>query len=285
MACGSVPPSLHEAMRVPYMRGDFSFPLQYGYSLVGEVHSEGHPLHGQLVHVMHPHAEMAIVRESDVFPVPEGIPAARATLAANVETALTALWDANVNMGDRVLVTGFGMIGSLVARLLSMIRAVEVDVQEIHPDRCSAAQEMGFQVISCEAKEGHYDIAFHTSGTSAGLQASLDAVGKEGTVVELSWYGTKAVKVLLGSAFHVQRKRLISSQVSNIPANKSARWDYRRRKEVVFDLLKDPAFDRHITENINFADCPAFFESLRKQLPAGIGYAIQYDYSLNHQPE
>ena len=32
---GKVPPNLHQAMRVPYMEGDFSFPVKYGYSLVG----------------------------------------------------------------------------------------------------------------------------------------------------------------------------------------------------------------------------------------------------------
>ena len=32
---GKVPLELHQSMRVPYMGGDFSFPVKYGYSADG----------------------------------------------------------------------------------------------------------------------------------------------------------------------------------------------------------------------------------------------------------
>ena len=33
VATGKVPKALHQVMGVPYMDGDFSFPIKYGYSL------------------------------------------------------------------------------------------------------------------------------------------------------------------------------------------------------------------------------------------------------------
>ncbi len=47
--------------------------------------------------------------------VPEAVPARRATLAANMETALNALWDAGAGPGDRIVVVGAGVVGLLVA--------------------------------------------------------------------------------------------------------------------------------------------------------------------------
>lgn len=273
VANGFIPPSLHESMKVPYMEGGFKFPVKYGYSLVGEVISRGHKLTGHLVHALHPHQDICVINEEDLFLIPEGIPPQRATLASNLETALNAIWDAQVSIGDRVLVVGFGMIGSLVARLLSLIPAVEVQILEINKNRLETAKQMGFSIFQGVPD---FDITFHTSSSSEGLQSCIDSIGVEGKVVELSWYGSKAVNVLLGTSFHIDRKQIISSQVSKLPAAKSARWDFHRRKSVVFELLKNPLFDQHITHVIDFEETPAFFEKLRNHTLEGIGYVVSY---------
>ena len=60
------------------------------------------------------------------------------------------------------------------------------------------------------------DLVIHTSGTSAGLQLSLDLLGPEGTVVDLSWYGDTEVRLSLGGAFHSSRLSIRSSQVGAV---------------------------------------------------------------------
>jgi len=231
VANGLVPEDLHEKMEVPYMGGTFSFPIKYGYSLVGEVISEG-AYHGQLVHLLHPHQDRVVADMQSIDCFPKNIPVKRATLASNMETALNAIWDSGVSVGDKVLVVGFGMIGGLVSKLLSLIAAVEVVVIEPNDYRATQAANMGFSVNPSEAK--HFDISFHTSGTSAGLQTCIDSIGMDGNVVELSWYGTKPAHVKLGGAFHYQRKQLISSQVAHIPFSKQARWNFRGRQQIVW---------------------------------------------------
>jgi 2-desacetyl-2-hydroxyethyl bacteriochlorophyllide A dehydrogenase len=212
VAKGLVPPDLQAAMAVPYMEGQLQLPVKYGYSLVGEVVTPGKALTGKLVHAMHPHQDYASVAISDLFEIPEGIPADRATLASNLETAVTAVWDSGVSIGDRVLVVGYGLIGALVATLLQQMPGVSVSVAELQEARLAMAMDAG-----CSPADTHsaYDLAFHTSGSSKGLQLAVDRVGQEGKVIELSWYGTKAIEVTLGGSFHTQRKQIIASQVSS----------------------------------------------------------------------
>ncbi len=276
VARGEVPESIYEDMKVPYMGGTFQFPVKYGYSIVGKVINENHPLKGKMVHALHPHQDYCVIHESDLFEIPSNIPAKRATLASNLETALTALWDAQVNIGDRVLIVGFGMIGSLVARLLSFMPAVEFHVVEVDEVRCQLAREMGFHVSFNNTHSTDFDIAFHTSATSEGLQTSIDSVGQEGKIIELSWYGANPVKIHFGGSFHSQRKQIISSQVGHLPQNHIARWDFKRRKKVVFELLENALFDQHITHFIKFVETPAFFNDLRAGKAKGLAYGIEY---------
>ena len=274
VATGNVPTSLHESMKVPYLEGSFSFPIKYGYSLVGRVTQGPLDWPGKLVHLLHPHQTACSVRSSDLFIVPKEVPPLRATLASNLETALTALWDAQVMVGDKVLVVGFGMIGALVARLLQGIPAVSLYVYDTDPRRVMMAEQAGFTLAASALDD--FDIAFHSSSSEAGLQTSIDAVGTEGKVIELSWYGTQPVQVHLGGSFHQQRKQLISSQVSSLPVHRRARWNFRRRKEVVFELLKNDAFDQHITEVVSFEQLPTLFDRIRQGDRSELGWGVRY---------
>ncbi len=273
---GQVPPALYQEMRCPYMSGDFPFPVKYGYALVGEMVAGPRDMHGQLVHVLHPHQDRCRVRLQDTFPVPAAVPPPRATLASNLETAVNALWDARVGIGERALVVGFGIIGSLVARLLTRVAGVQVQVVDAQDAKIDLARQMGFAACDPTQVADDFDLAFHASASAAGLQLALDAVGFEGRVIELSWYGRRDVTVHLGGSFHSQRKAIIASQVSHIATPQRPRWDYRRRKALVFSLLHDPVFDQHITHVVPFAELPQVYDRLQQAPTAGLAYVVDY---------
>ncbi|WKN31915.1 zinc-binding alcohol dehydrogenase [Porifericola rhodea] len=273
VASGKVPASLQQQMAVPYMEGNFELPIKYGYSLVGEVIEGPDEWVGEMVHLLHPHQNVCLVHASDLTLIPSDIPPLRAVLASNLETALNAVWDSGVSIGDEVLLIGFGIIGSLTARLLQAIAGVKVSVFDTDEVRCGVAEAMGFSLVD-RFKE--YDIAFHCSGSSAGLQHCIEHTGMEGKVVELSWYGEQAVNISLGGSFHYQRKQILSSQVSQIPANKSARWNYQRRKSTIMELLKDAAFDQHIGQTIDFKEVPSLFDKIRNGNLSQLSWAIDY---------
>ncbi|RJP75310.1 MAG: dehydrogenase [Candidatus Zixiibacteriota bacterium] len=273
---GRVPESQWGEMRCPYMGGSFSFPVKYGYSLVGRVIQGPADLLDRTVHVMHPHQTHCLVRTEDLHRIPETVPPHRAVLASNLETAVNAVWDARVNLGERILVVGFGSVGSLVARVLSLTAGLQVVVADRDPAKVALARSMWFQACLPREAPDNFDAAFHASGSPEGLQLALDRVGLEGRVVELSWYGTHPVTLDLGGAFHSRRKSLISSQVARIPAHLGARWDHHRRRDLVWALLERPEFESHLTQALSFEALPEFFERHGHGSMPGLSLLVEY---------
>src|ERR1041384_4263700 len=98
---GRVPPSEYERMRAPFQAGDFPGPLKYDYASVGRVEQGPSALVGRDVFVLHPHQTRYVVPAAAAYILPDGVPAARAVLAANLETAINGVWDLQPQLGDR----------------------------------------------------------------------------------------------------------------------------------------------------------------------------------------
>lgn len=256
VAMGAVPASERDRMRCPLQEGDFPFPVKYGYSAVGVVEDGPPELVGRTVFALHPHQDVFLAPAAMLVPVPEAIPARRATLAANMETALNAHWDAGTGPGDRVVVIGAGVVGLMVAHLAARLPGSEVTVVDIAAARAPLAEALGARFAPPDACPADADVVFHTSASTAGLATALGAAGFEATVVELSWYGDTAVDVLLGAAFHSRRLKLVSSQVGHVAPSRRPRWNHRRRLEMALSLLADPALDALVAEAVPFAEAP-----------------------------
>jgi 2-desacetyl-2-hydroxyethyl bacteriochlorophyllide A dehydrogenase len=279
---GQVPEEVYQEMKCPYMGGQFPFPVKYGYSLVGRITDGPKALLGKIAHLLHPHQDKCMVRIDDIFLVPPAVPAQRATLASNLETAVNAIWDAQFSVGDHALVVGFGAIGALVARLLSFFPGCRVKVMDTNPDKRRMAEKMGFKVLYPGKETEKFDLAFHASGNPSGLQSAVNLVGFEGKVVEMSWYGKHKVSLSLGGNFHSQRKSIISSQVSYLSPGQRSRWNHRRRKSLVFDLLQRLEFDEHLTYSVAFSKLPEIYSKLKILSRENLGYLVSYQERNNH---
>ncbi len=67
---GEVPEELRSSMRAPFQRGDFPWPVAYGYLSVGVVEQGPGPLRGRTVFCLHPHQSAYVVPAGAVTPVP-----------------------------------------------------------------------------------------------------------------------------------------------------------------------------------------------------------------------
>jgi NADPH:quinone reductase-like Zn-dependent oxidoreductase len=253
---GRVPASEHERMRAPFMAGAFPFPVKYGYAMVGVV-EEGPPdLLGRAVFALHPHQSVFTLPAAAVVPLPEGMPARRAVLAANMETALNAVWDGQPAPGDRIAVVGGGVVGALVAWLCGGIPGTEVTLIDIESSRARLAAALGVAFATPDLVPRECDLVMHASGTGRGLTTALGLAGLEASVVELSWFGAGEVALPLGEAFHSRRLKIISSQVGQVAPSHRPRWSLRRRLETALRLLADPRLDALLAPAVAFRDVP-----------------------------
>ncbi|MGH6770960.1 MAG: zinc-dependent alcohol dehydrogenase [Xanthobacteraceae bacterium] len=257
---GRVPKSEFERMRAPAMGGAFPFPVKYGYATVGAV-AEG-AAGGRTVFALHPHQSEFVLPETALVLVPNQVPPARAVLAANMETALNAVWDGAPGPADRIAIVGGGVVGLLIARLCAKLPGVDVTVVDVTQARAVPAKALGAGFASPEAAPTDCDLVFHASASEAGLATALGLAGTEATVVELSWYGSGDVAVPLGGSFHSRRLRLVSSQVGMVAPSRRPRWTLARRLTAALALLDDPALDVLLGSPVDFADLPARLPAL-----------------------
>ena len=253
---GEVPASEAERMRAPFQVGSFPGPVKYGYVNVGMVEAGPAAFLGRTVFCLYPHQTVYQVPAEAVLLLPPDVPAGRAVLAALLETAVNALWDAPPRLGDRITVVGGGTLGLLVAWLAARVPGCQVQLVDTQTARAAPAQALGAQFVLPEAAQADADLVFHTSGQAAGLATALRLAGFEATVLELSWYGSRVVPVPLGEAFHARRLVLQSSQVGTVAPAQRVRWSHRRRLELALGLLSDPALDVLVTHHAPYSDLP-----------------------------
>lgn len=259
---GEVPASEHERMRAPFQAGDFPAPVKYGYASVGVVEAGPAQWLGRTVFCLHPHQSRYVVPVQALHAVPDAVPPARAVLAANMETAVNALWDAAPRIGDRIAVVGGGVVGLLVAWLAARLPGCVVQVVDVQEARRAVAHALGVgfalpdEALGTVGDAGGADLVLHASGSATGLATALRLAAFEATVVELSWYGSRSVPLPLGEAFHSRRLTLKGSQVGHVAAAQRSRWSTRRRMALALALLADPALDALVTDTAPFAELP-----------------------------
>ena len=273
---GRVPASEHERMCAPFQEGAFPFPVKYGYCAVGRVEAGPPDMLGKTVFCLHPHQDRFVVPADRLTVIPASVPPRRAVLAANMETALNAHWDAGSGPADRIVVVGGGVLGLLIAWLAARLPGAQVTLVDIDEGRAALAHELGYAFALPADAPRDADLVFHASACGEGLTTAIEVAGFEARIVELSWYGEGHVQAPLGGAFHARRLQLISSQVGQIAPSRRPRWDYARRSQAAMALLADDRLDALITDEIPFAEAPARLPALFAPGAAGLTAVICY---------
>jgi len=245
-----------------------TFPRRYGYAWVGEIvesRSAAHAL-GARVFGLLPHADQHCVDATQLRLLPKEVPAERAVLAANLETAVNVVWDAGVALGDDVLVVGGGVVGLLVGHAAKLSGAARVRLVEPSAVRRRSALGLGFDAAwsPAELPAVSADVVIEASGNPACLNLAIAATRVEGVIVVASFYGERAANVALGAEFHRRRLTLRASQVSRLPPGRAAGWSFSRRFELVTDLLKNPALDALLERAVPFDEAASVYARLAR---------------------
>jgi len=263
-------------MRGPNQEGDFPFPVKYGYCATGMVEEGPDALIGRRVFCLHPHQDVFNLAADQLTPIPDEVPSHRATLAANMETALNASWDGDPHAGDCIVIIGAGVVGLLLTSLLARL-PIPTTTVDTDASRKPLVEALGGSYAATPPDGAQ--VIFHTSASAAGLNAAINCAAFEGTIVEMSWYGDKPVTIDLGGAFHSRRLKLISSQVGHIAANQRLHWTFARRREAALGFLAAPELDLLVAEEIAFEDAPAAMPAILAAGAQGLAPVIRYPNS------
>ncbi|MDP8924870.1 MAG: zinc-binding dehydrogenase [Chloroflexota bacterium] len=287
---GEVPPE--SSLDLPTLAGSFGYPIKYGYASVGRVVEAGGEVGGvsagDPVFALHPHQTRFVVSASLAWRLPPTLGPERGIFAANVETALNALLDAPIRIGERVVVFGQGVVGLLVGLLARRNGAGRVVVVDRYRRRREVALALGADAalapsdslaaeLRAALEDAPADVAFEASGNPAALQAAIDSVADEGTVVACSWYGTKPVTLALGGHFHRGRVRLRSTQVGRLDPGLAPRWTLARRTSVVTRLLETLPLDSLITHRVPLSQAAWAYQLVDEQPEETVQVALAYD--------
>lgn len=224
------------------------YPARYGYAAVGEIVAAGEGVGpawlGRRVFAFAPHASAFVAALDDVLPVPAGLDAERATLYANMETAVTLALDGAPRVGERVAIVGQGTVGLLAAAVLARFPLQTLVVVDAVPARARLGLALGADAAVADAAAARValggdgaDLTFELTGHPAALDVAVAITGREGRVVVGSFYGERRAAVDLGAHFHRGRLTITSSQVSRLPPALTARWDRARRRDVAWREL------------------------------------------------
>lgn len=272
--------------------GSFGFPVKYAYQVIGEVVEAGagsgfRP--GELVFCRHPHQSLFTLSTSGflVSRVPVDLSPERAIFVNLLEVALNASLDVPVRFGDVVVVYGQGVVGSFCAQLAgrSAGKLVVVDpigtrrarALSLGADAAVAPDEAAQAVEDLSAGRGA-DVCIEASGAPAALQDAIRLTGQEGTIVAVSFFGSRLVPLLLSPEFHYRRQRIVSSQVSSLGSGLQPRWTAGRRNAVAFDLLRSDWLDAAVTHRFAFERAPEAYRLLDDGVEPAMGILLDYGH-------
>jgi len=159
-------------------------------------------------------AERAVAHTSMLFPIPDAVPDAAATLHEPVSIAVHGLLRAPAHDGDPVLVIGAAIIGlASIAAVKALFPASPVTVLARHPRQAAAARAVGADAVVVPSDDrSHFEELAAQCGARVsgrdeqsmlvgGFPYVIDAVGYPGTVTDaLRLVDNRGTVMMLGAA-------------------------------------------------------------------------------------
>lgn len=273
---------------------DWHWPARYGYAAVGRVAALGDGVTrigmDDMVFAYVPHGHYAVVDADAVVPLNAIDDPEIGVFFANLNTAYNGLLDANIALGADVVVSGLGVIGQLVTRLLARNGARQIiGIDGIEQRRQAALAGGATTVIDPvdgevaervrDLTEGRgADTVIEVSGAAPALNEAIRTAGFNGTVVAMSWYGGSFESLSLSGEFHHNRPRIISSQVGTVNPFLGPLWSVTRRGNIALEYLSalGPDLKGFVTHRVPLAEAERGYGLLDQGSPEVMQVLIDY---------
>ena len=236
--------------------GRVKYPATPGYEHVGEVIEIGKDVDkvalGDKVLTGFGHQEYAVVSQKDLFClIPNHLKPEEALFASITSTAVHAIHQSAILLGDIVAVVGMGVLGSMAAQVARAAGASKVIVVDIAPFKLDMAEKMGNGItvnpdkqdlhkVVAEVTDGTgVDIAIEAAGNAGAVATAFETVRKKGKLV-VAGFQTKPFS-LSGELFWDKEPEVIAVRASGPPdmGYEYTRWHGHANFKEAFRLIAD----------------------------------------------
>ncbi|MCI0688223.1 MAG: zinc-binding alcohol dehydrogenase [Sporichthyaceae bacterium] len=273
------------------------YPVAPGYDVIGRIIACGSQVHtvteGDLVRLDRPHADLHVVDAStaNAGRLPGGVHPDRALFWTLVRVALGGVHDAEVRLGEVVVVTGLGTVGLLVGQLAQLAGASQVIGADPYPLRVKMATDLGITGITCTSNDLAVqvraltggvgaDVAIETSGSYLGLHEAIRCCRIGGRVATVASYHGDQAGLRLGEEYHRNRITLVSSMTVNGCAQRGhPAWTLDRLDSVARELVNTGQIQVEplITHRIPFHDAAEAYRLILDTPQDTIRVVLTYD--------
>ncbi|WP_329201383.1 zinc-dependent alcohol dehydrogenase [Streptomyces sp. NBC_01435] len=203
---------------------------------------------------------------------------------------LNVVLDADIHVGETVVVFGLGVLGQIVAQL-ARLNGAEVIVVDPHDSRLEIAKSLGAAdtLAADERQIGERvreltggrgaDVALEVTGSYRGLHEAIRSVSYSARVVAAGFFQGDATGLVLGEEFHHNRIDLKCSQISGVSPQLSYRWNEERLQRTVMDLATSGRLEleRLVTDVVPVERAAEAFDRLDRSREGVLQMVFQFE--------
>lgn len=231
-----------------------SFPLSFGYEDVGRVVEVGcaaeEVAEGDIIYGAWGH------RTTHVLPVdnarqhkfPAELDPILGIFMGIAPTALNAILDADIHVGETVVVFGEGTVGQIITQL-ARLNGGKVIAVDLLDNRLKLAKALGAHIVMNSSQvsvaeevksltDGRgADVVLEVTGVPAALHEAIRACAYSAKVIAVGFHQGGSGALYLGDEFHHNRINVVASQIHGVNPNLTYRWNLARLQKAVIELL------------------------------------------------
>ena len=235
-------------------------PYRPGYSYVGVVRAVGDGVAGVAVGDricgQGRHASAAMLEAARVAVVPAGVSDVQASFTTLLVITMHAVRRAGIELGERVVAVGLGLIGNLALQQARLCGAMPVAGSDLLAARRAYAERVGLLALDAGATDfeqrvaeltddERFDVVFEATGSPAALTPALRLAAPHGRVVALGSTRGLVEQFDLYGDVHVPGITLIGAHVLTAPQlpNFANRWTEEANRALALRLLAERRVD------------------------------------------
>lgn len=210
-----------------------------------------------------------IVHATELRKTPERMSWQEAVCFDPMQFALGGIRDANLRIGDAVLISGLGAIGQMAAQAARVAGASLVFVADPIEIRRQAALENGADrafdptredmgaIIRQYTDNRGVDVVIETSANYMAVEQGIRALAYRGTMAMVGRFKECHIPFNFGREGHFNQQNLVFSLACNEPNRDYPNWNFDRIMQEAWRLVSSGCIrcDNIVQPVVNFADC------------------------------